>query len=64
MDAADIDLKAILQNQLDTQGVGCITVKDGQVFAFTKAVLERLLVNANSNADGLVVVFVKRDAGN
>lgn len=48
----------VVDAQISSQGVSCITVSDGCVFTFTARVLEQLLAQAQDS--GRVVVFVKR----
>lgn len=50
---------AILETQMDSQGVGCIRVKDGQVFLFSERTLQNLLEQAKASPEKKALVFVK-----
>ncbi len=51
------DLQEDISMQLDTQGLACYRVNDGQVFLFTKRVLLKLLETAEKSDHA--VLFVK-----
>lgn len=48
--------------QIERQGCGCVRVADGQVFVFTRGMLEKLLAKARANEDGVAMVHVTRGA--
>lgn len=50
----------VMDAQLRQQGIGCIQVKDGQVFLFSEYVLEKLLEQSRSHPDKCALVFIKR----
>lgn len=46
--------------QQSTHGVGCVTVKDGTMFAFGAAALRDLLKRAEASEKQSAIVFVRR----
>lgn len=56
------DLGDVVDSQIAQQGTACIRVKDGQVFVFTTATLEALLLKSIESGTGKAIVFVKAGA--
>lgn len=61
MSKTDGDIGDVADAQIEQQGVASFRCEDGQVFVFTIATLERLLVAAHENG-GKALVFVKAGA--
>lgn len=53
------DPSEVFEMQLASQGVGCIQVKDGHIFQFTRDLLISLLERADASETGRVVLFIK-----
>ncbi len=58
----DTTVRDLVDEQIRQQGTGCVQVKDGHIFTFTRETIERLLVNALESAEGRVIVFVRHGA--
>ena len=62
-DENTVAISELVEDQLRAQGCGCVRVGDGQVFVFTRAILEKLLAAAieygETNDDELAMLFVK-----
>lgn len=50
----------LILEQIAKQRCGCVRVNDGQVFVFTRELLEELLAKALESAEDMVMVHVKR----
>ncbi len=51
------DLSELVEAQIESQGVSCLSATDGHVLTFTLELLERLVARARES--GRVIVFVK-----
>jgi hypothetical protein len=53
------DVMEHVETGLTEQGVACVAVKDGELFAFTRATVENLLKKMNESKQDKIIVFVK-----
>lgn len=59
IDSQDDGVAAMVDLQIQNQGVSCVKAKDGHVFTFTTSVLEYLLKAAKAHPTGRAILFVK-----
>ena len=59
MNSEDDSVTELMQAQIDSQGVGVVSVKDGTVFMLTTKTLEYLLDQAKKGKEQTAVVFIK-----
>lgn len=55
-------IEALAEAQIQAQGCSSFRVADGQVFVFTRPLLEKLLTKAIESGQDRCVVFVKAGA--
>lgn len=55
---SDNDIAELVNLQLESYGVSCVSVSDGHVFTFTLETLEALVEQAKDS--GAAILFVKR----
>jgi hypothetical protein len=53
----------VFDAQIQMQGIGCITVKDGTMLMLPVAALEQILEKAKASKEQRALVFVKRTVG-
>jgi hypothetical protein len=56
----DFEITEEIEQQLKHQGIAALQAADGEIFVLTTEMLARLTKAAQSNAQGRVIVFVKR----
>jgi hypothetical protein len=60
MSADTTDVSAIIDAELDRNGVSVVRVSDGHVFTFTLAALHQLAASAEAKGSERVMLFVQR----